>query len=205
MASIQNNKENPSNKPELKLEDLNEFQTRKMFIDEDLKTLGWKIDQVQVVEEYFINDMENIPGKTGKIDYVLFGKDGNPLAVVEAKKTTKDPNIGKQQAVLYADSLERKFGRRPFIFYTNGFETFLWDDAQYAPRMVSMIFSMYDLQKLMDRRSLLKDLNQVKINTDISGRPYQMKAIRSICAEIEKKIRKFLLVMATGTGKTFSN
>ena len=142
MASIQNNKENPSNKPELKLEDLNEFQTRKMFIDEDLKTLGWKIDQVQVVEEYFINDMENIPGKTGKIDYVLFGKDGNPLAVVEAKKTTKDPNIGKQQAVLYADSLERKFGRRPFIFYTNGFETFLWDDAQYAPRMVSMIFSM---------------------------------------------------------------
>lgn len=202
LVSIQNNKEHPSNKPELKLEDLNEFQTRKMFIDEDLKTLGWKFDKVQVVEEFPVNDMEGIPGKHGFVDYVLFGKDGKPLAVVEAKKTTKDPNIGKQQAVLYADSLERKFKRRPFIFYTNGFETFLWDDAQYAPRMVSMIFSMDDLQKLMDRRSLLKDLKQVKINTEISGRPYQMKAIRSICAEIEKKIRKFLLVMATGTGKT---
>lgn len=201
-AAIQNRKENPTNKPELKLEDLSEFQTRKMFIDEDLKTIGWRIDQVQVVEEYPVNDMENIPGKTGFIDYALFGKDGSPLAVIEAKKTTKDPNVGKQQAVLYADCLERKFGRRPFIFYTNGFETFFWDDTQYAPRTVSMIFSMDDLQKLMDRRALRCDLSTVKINTEISGRPYQMKAIRSICAEMEKKIRKFLLVMATGTGKT---
>lgn len=202
LASIQNNKIHPSNKPDLKVEDLSEFQTRKMFIDEDLKTLGWRIDQVQVVEEYKVDDMEGIPDKTGYIDYVLFGKDGAPLAVVEAKKTTKDPNVGKQQAVLYADCLERKFNRRPFIFYTNGFETFFWDDNQYAPRSVSMIFAMADLQKLMDRRNLLCDLNSVKINTEISGRPYQMKAIRSICAEMEKKIRKFLLVMATGTGKT---
>ena len=202
LAAIQGNKENPSAKPELKLEDLSEFQTRKMFIDEDLKTLGWRIDQVQVVEEYKVCDMEGVPGKIGFIDYALFGKDGSPLAVIEAKKTTKDANVGKQQAVLYADCLERKFGRRPFIFYTNGFETFFWDDTQYAPRSVSMIFSMNDLQKLMDRRSLLVDLKQIKINTDISGRPYQMKAIRSICSEMEKKIRKFLLVMATGTGKT---
>ena len=202
LASIQNNKVHPSNKPDLKVEDLSEFQTRKMFIDEDLKTLGWRIDQLQVVEEYKVDDMEGIPGKTGYIDYVLFGKDGAPLAVVEAKKTTKDPNVGKQQAVLYADCLERKFNRRPFIFYTNGFETFFWDDSQYAPRSVSTIFAMADLQKLMDRRNLLCDLNSVKINTEISGRPYQMKAIRSICAEMEKKIRKFLLVMATGTGKT---
>lgn len=201
-AEIQNRKENPVSKPDLKLEDLSEFQTRKMFIDEDLKLIGWKIDQVQVVEEYPVDDLENIPGKKGYIDYALFGKDGSPLAVIEAKKTTKDPNVGKQQAVLYADCLERKFGRRPFIFYTNGFETFFWDDTQYAPRTVSMIFSMDDLQKLMDRRNLLSPLSSVKINTEISGRPYQMKAIRSICSEIEKKIRKFLLVMATGTGKT---
>ncbi|WP_296321679.1 DEAD/DEAH box helicase family protein [Treponema sp. UBA3813] len=202
LSSIQSNKENPSAKPELKVEDLSEFQTRKMFIDEDLKTLGWRIDGVQVVEEYKVDDMEGIKGKIGFIDYALFGKDGSPLAVVEAKKTTKDANVGKQQAVLYADCLERKFGRRPFIFYTNGFETFFWDDTQYAPRSVSMIFAMVDLQKLMDRRSLLVDLNHVQINRSISGRPYQMKAIRSICSEMEKRIRKFLLVMATGTGKT---
>ncbi len=201
-AAIQSRKENPVNKPDLKIEDLNEFQTRKLFIDDDLKTMGWRIDQVQVVEEYPVNDMEGIPGKSGFIDYALFGKDGSPLAVIEAKRTTKDPNVGKQQAVLYADCLERKFGRRPFIFYTNGFETYFWDDTQYAPRIVSMIFSMDDLQKLMDRRALRRDLSSVKINTEISGRPYQMKAIRSICSEMEKKIRKFLLVMATGTGKT---
>lgn len=201
-AAIQTRKENPVNKPELKLEDLSEFKTRKLFIDEDLKMLGWKIDQVQIVEEYPVDDMENIPGKAGFIDYALFGKDGAPLAVIEAKRTTKDPNVGKQQAVLYADCLERKFGRRPFIFYTNGFETYFWDDTQYAPRTVSMVFSMDDLQKLMDRRALRRDLSTVKIDTNISGRPYQMKAIRSICAEMEKKIRKFLLVMATGTGKT---
>ena len=201
-AAIQIRKENPTNKPALKLENLNEFQTRKLFIDEDLKMLGWRIDQVQVVEEYGVNDMEGIPGKQGYIDYALFGKDGNPLAVIEAKKTTVDPNVGKQQAVLYADCLERKFGRRPFIFYTNGFETFFWDDTQYGPRTVSMVFSMDDLQKLMDRRALRCNLSTIKINTEISGRPYQMKAIRSICTEIEKKVRKFLLVMATGTGKT---
>lgn len=202
LAEIRKNKENPAGKPELKLEDLSEFQTRKSFIDEDLKSLGWQIDQVQVVEEYKVDDMEGIPGKAGFIDYALFGKDGLPLAVIEAKKSAKDPNMGKQQAALYADCLERKFGRRPFIFYTNGFETFFWDDGQYAPRAVSMPFSQGDLQKLADRRTLRQDLESVKINTDISGRPYQMKAVRSICAELEKKIRKFLLVMATGTGKT---
>lgn len=201
-AAIQARKENPVNKPELKLENLSEYKTRKIFIDEDLRILGWKIDQVQVVEEYPVSDMEGIPGKNGSIDYALFGDDGNPLAVIEAKRTTKDPNIGKQQAVLYADCLERKFGRRPFIFYTNGFETHFWDDSQYGPRTVSMVFSKDDLQKLMDRRSLRNDLNSIEINTDISGRPYQMKAIRSVCGDIEKKIRKFLLVMATGTGKT---
>jgi len=201
-AEIQGRKENPSNKPDFKAEDLTEFQTRKMFIDEDLKLLGWRIDGVQVVEEYRVTDMENIPGKEGFIDYALFGKDGSPLAVIEAKKTTKDPNVGKQQAVLYADCLERKFGRRPFVFYSNGFETYFWDDTQYAPRSVSMVFSNDDLQKLMDRRALRKDLSKVNIDTNITGRPYQMKAIKSICGELEKKIRKFLLVMATGTGKT---
>lgn len=201
-AAIQARKENPSEKPALVLEDLSEFQTRKLFIDEDLKLLGWKIDGVQVAEEFPVNDMEGIAGKKGFIDYALFGKDGKPLAVIEAKKSTKDPNVGKQQAVLYADCIERKFGRRPFIFYTNGFETFFWDDTNYAPRAVSMVFSRDDLQKLIDRRSLLTPLANVKINSRISGRPYQMKAIRSICTELEKRIRKFLLVMATGTGKT---
>ena len=201
-AAIQERKAHPEPKPALVLEDLSEFETRKLFIDEDLKLLGWKLDGVQVVAEYGVNDMEGVEGKKGFVDYALFGKDGKPLAVIEAKKTIKDANIGKQQACLYADCLERQYGRRPFIFYTNAFETFFWDDTNAAPRMVSMIFSMNDLQKLMDRRNLINDLNSVKINTEISGRPYQMKAIRSICDEINRKTRKFLLVMATGTGKT---
>ena len=91
-------------------------------------------------------------------DYVLFGKDGSPLAVVEAKRTSKDPNVGRKQVMLYADCLERKFGRRPMMFTTNGFETYFWDDKTSPQRPVSGIFSKDDLQKMMNRRSEHKDL-----------------------------------------------
>ena len=97
-------------------------------------------------------------------DYVLFGKDGSPLAVVEAKRTSKDPNVGRKQVMLYADCLERKFGRRPMMFTTNGFETYFWDDKTSPQRPVSGIFSKDDLQKMMNRRSEHKDLMQIPID-----------------------------------------
>ena len=185
-------------------EDLSEFATRKRFIDVDLREMGWKFTGVDadVQVEYEVDGMAGKAGQKGYADYVLFGKDGLPLAVVEAKRASKDPNNGWKQAVLYADCLERKFGRRPMIFITNGFETYYWDDQTSPKRQVSGIFSKNDLQKLMNRRTERLQLETVPISDKITDRYYQKEAIRAVCGQIEKGFRKHLLVMATGTGKT---
>ena len=164
-------------------EDLSEQQTRKIYIDVDLKSMGWKFTgpDTDVREEYPVEGMAGVPSQKGYCDYVLFGKDGMPLAVVEAKRTSKDPNIGRKQASLYADCLERKFGRRPMIFTTNGFDTYFWDDQSGPQRKVSMIFSKGDLQKLMNRRIERMDLMAVPINDKITDRYYQKEAIRAVC------------------------
>ncbi|HIQ77589.1 MAG TPA: DEAD/DEAH box helicase family protein [Candidatus Faecousia excrementipullorum] len=185
-------------------EDLTEFQTRKRYIDVDMKAMGWKFSgpDADVQEEYPVEGMAGVVGQMGYCDYVLFGKDGLPLAVVEAKRTSRDPNIGRKQAVLYADCLERKFGRRPMMFTTNGFETYFWDDRTGPQRKVSGIFSREDLQKLINRRTERRNLEQIPIDDKITDRYYQKEAIRAVCAQLGKGFRKHLLVMATGTGKT---
>lgn len=185
-------------------DDISEFKTRKIYIDVDLREMGWKFTgpDADVQEEYPVDGMAGLPGQAGFCDYVLFGKDGCPLAVVEAKRTSKDPNIGRRQAVLYADCLERRFGRRPMMFTTNGFETYFWDDKTAPQRKVSGIFGKDDLQKLMNRRSERLDLMTIPIDDRITDRYYQKEAIRAVCEQIQQGFRKHLLVMATGTGKT---
>lgn len=197
-------KERHQQERSFKPEDLSEFQTRKIYIDVDLKFMGWKFDgtDADVQEEYPVQGMAGVVGQMGYCDYVLFGKDGLPLAVIEAKRTSKDPNIGRKQAVLYADCLERKFGRRPMMFTTNGFETYYWDDQSGPQRKVSGVFSKEDLQKLMNRRAERQDLMSIPIDDKITDRYYQKEAIRAVCGQIEQGFRKHLLVMATGTGKT---
>ena len=199
-ASKEQNQQSRSFEPE----DISEFLTRKRFIDVDLKQLGWKFDgsDADVWEEYEVDGMAGVLGQKGYVDYVLFGKDGLPLAVIEAKRTSKDPNIGRKQAMLYADCLQRKFGRRPMMFTTNGFETYFWDDQTSPQRRVSEVFGKEDLQRLMNRRTERKPLNEIPINDKITDRYYQKEAIRAVCGHIEQGFRKNLLVMATGTGKT---
>ena len=185
-------------------DDLSEFETRKIYIDVDMKQMGWNFSgpDADVQEEYPVDDMGGAIGEKGFADYVLFGKDGLPLAVVEAKRTSRDPNDGRIQASLYADSLERKFHRRPMMFTTNGFETYFWDDLSGPQRKVSGIFSKEDLDKLMNRRDQRLNLHALPIDDKITDRYYQKEAIRSVCDHIEQGCRKHLLVMATGTGKT---
>jgi len=185
-------------------EDISEFATRKKYIDVDLKELGWIFEgpQADVWEEYEVEGMAGHPGQKGYVDYVLFGKDGLPLAVIEAKRSSKDPNIGRKQAMLYADCLEQRFSRRPMMFTTNGFETYFWDDKSSPQRKVSGLFSKDTLQKLMTRRSERKDLDTIVINDKITDRYYQKEAIRAVCDNVMRGFRKNLLVMATGTGKT---
>lgn len=180
--------------------EISEFLTRKKYIDVDLKLLGWVIGD-DAREEVPLWGMPNNEEK-GFADYVLYGKDGLPLAVIEAKRTSKDPKIGTHQAKLYADCLEKMTGRRPMMFTTNGFETYLWDDVTSPQRRVSGIFSKSDLEKLMNRRSERKVLDEIPIDDKITDRYYQKEAIRAVCKNITTGHRKALLVMATGTGKT---
>lgn len=184
--------------------DLSEFATRKKYIDVELKLQGWIFEgpNKDCIEEYPVGDMAGVDGQPGFADYVLFGRDGLPLAVVEAKRTSKDPTIGRQQCKLYADAIERKCERRPLMFCTNGFETYFWDDLSYPQRPVSGIFSKSDLEKLMTRRNERKELSHIVIDDRITDRYYQKEAIRAVCDNIDAGHRKSLLVMATGTGKT---
>ena len=181
-------------------EDISEFLTRKKYIDVDLKLLGWVFGD-DVREEVELFGMPNNEEK-GFADYVLYGKDRLPLAIIEAKRTSKDPKIGTHQAKLYADCLERMTGSRPMMFTTNGFETYLWDDVVSPQRKVSGVFSKADLEKLMNRRSERRVLAEIPIDDKITDRYYQKEAIRAVCETIETGHRKALLVMSTGTGKT---
>lgn len=182
-------------------EDLSEYETRRRFIDVDLKLMGWEFGKDCFVEVE-VSDMAGVRNQAGFADYVLYGKDGLPLAVIEAKRTSKDAVNGRQQCKLYADALEKKYKHRPMMFYTNGYETHFWDDLSHPPRRVSSVFSKDDLEKLTQRRKAKEELKKVIISDKITNRYYQKEAIRAVCENIEKGHRKNLLVMATGTGKT---
>lgn len=184
---------------DFQIDELKEFETRLKYIDLDLKLAGWEFNK-NIEREYPVEGMPNNTGQ-GFVDYVLFGDNGKPLAVVEAKRTSKDPKVGRQQAKLYADCLENMTGTRPIIFYTNGFETYIWHDP-YPPRKVSGFYDKDDLSLLMNRRTMKRPLTDIQINDDISNRYYQKEAILSVCDALTRNQRKALLVMATGSGKT---
>lgn len=179
--------------------DLSEYKTRKLYIDTMLIDAGWTEGRD------WLNEVE-LPGmpnrsETGYADYVLYGDDGRPLAVVEAKRTCVDVSKGRQQAKLYADLLGKKYHRRPVIFLTNGFETRITDNL-YPERRCAAIYSKRDLEKLFNLQSMRTSLKNVTVNRSIAGRYYQEGAIRAACDAFSRNRRKALLVMATGSGKT---
>ncbi len=181
--------------------DISEYDTRKIYIDTMLIDAGWTLGK-DWYNEYELEGMPN-QSETGYADYVLFADDGRPLAVIEAKRTCKDVAVGRQQAKLYADLLEKKYGRRPVIFLTNGFDTRIWHDSYYPERRVSGIYSKRDLEKEFNKLTMRTHLENVKISNEISGRYYQKEAINAVCRAFDKENRrKALLVMATGSGKT---
>ena len=180
--------------------DWNESTTRRLIIDLALQRAGWPLDQ-EHDREYEVTGMPNDSG-LGYADYVLWGDDGKPLAVVEAKKTTVDAAKGRQQAKLYADCLEAMHGQRPIIFYTNGYETHLWDDQAYTPRRVAGFYKKDELASLLHRRAHREPLDVTRVKNAIVERYYQKRAIGSIGEQFGQARRKALLVMATGSGKT---
>ncbi len=178
-----------------------EYETRTKYIDVMLMDAGWERGK-NWIDEYPLTGMPNA-SEIGFADYVLLGDDGVPLAVVEAKRTCVDLSVGRRQAQLYADLLEKKFNKRPIIFLTNSFETRIWDDAHYPERTVSGIYSKRDLEKLFNLRRAKTSLKYITVDKRIAGRYYQEAAIKSVCEAFEQRNRrKALLVMATGSGKT---
>ncbi len=179
--------------------DLTEYETRKLYIDAMLLDAGWTRGQ-DWLDEVELHGMPN-KSETGYADYVLYGSDGRPLAVIEAKRTCTDVSKGRQQAKLYANILEKKYGRRPVVFLTNGFDTHV-DDGAYPERKVAAVYSRRDLEKLFNLRSMRTSLADSAVNKNIAGRWYQESAVKAVCDVFEKNRRKALLVMATGSGKT---
>lgn len=182
--------------------DYSEAETRDYFIDLLLREAGWTFSKPGHDTEFPVTGMPNTKGE-GFVDYVLWGDDGKPLGLVEAKRTKKDARVGQRQAELYADCLEKQFGQRPVIFYSNGYEHWLWDNANYPPREVQGFFKKDELELLIQRRTTRQKLADAKINEAIVERYYQTRAIRRIGEAFEKDCdRKALVVMATGAGKT---
>jgi len=189
-----------------------EKQTRKQIIDKQLERAGWNVsDRTQVVEEYDISVglpegvREPITPYQGHqfSDYVLLGRDARPLAVVEAKKTSKDAALGREQAKQYCYNIQKDNGcKLPFCFYTNGLEIYFWDLGNYPPRKIVGFPTLDDLERFHYIRQYKKSLTDELINTAIAGRDYQIRAIRAVLEGIERKQRNFLLVMAIGSGKT---
>ena len=193
-------RENKKQNYTFKVKDISEYETRKKYINLELKLAGWDFE-TNIQEELKLQGMPNNQN-VGYADYVLFGKNGLPLAVVEAKRTSVDPKVGQNQAKLYADCIEQEYHQRPVIYYTNGFEIYMWDDVNYPPRKVAGFYTQDELQLLINRRSGRQSLEHIFVDDKITNREYQLEAIKSVCETFEEGHRKALLVMATGTGKT---
>ncbi len=180
--------------------ELSEYSTRKIYIDSMLADVGWTEGR-DWINEVKLSGMPN-KSEIGYVDYVLYDDTHRPLAVIEAKRTCEDLSNGRQQAKLYADLLEKEYGRRPVVFLTNGFDIRIID-GQYPERKCAAIYSKRDLEKWFNLLTMRTSLRNIVINKTIAGRYYQEAAIRAVCDSFgEKNKRKALLVMATGSGKT---
>ncbi len=186
---------------------MSEAATRRLYIDLYLKEAGWDVlDTENVVMpskagiEIKVDGMPNNQG-FGFCDYVLYGKDGNPLAIVEVKKTSVSPENGRHQVDLYGECMKKQYGYKPVLYYTNGYQTRIIDGF-YPDRDVMAFHSLEELELMIQRRQREKITADLHINDEITGRPYQKIGLTKLCEWLDSRHRRGLLVMATGTGKT---
>jgi type I restriction enzyme R subunit len=188
-------------------------QLARQEIDKRLLSSGWDVDDPkEVIQEFALRpprsgtiaeERSSYNGNSQFCDYVLRGKDGKILAVIEAKKSSQDAGTGREQAKQYCYAIQEELGGDlPFCLYSNGKDIFFWDIENYPSRELSTFPTRDDLEHFQYIRRYRKPLSQIAMNTEIAGRDYQIQAIRTVMEGIEEKRRKFLLVMATGTGKT---
>lgn len=196
----------PAVKADLSWGDISEAETRRRFIDLMLREAGWEVLETEgdiasskACIEVEVDGMPNNTGK-GYADYVLFGADGKPLAVIEAKRTSKDAGIGKHQAELYADCLEKRYKVRPVIYYTNGFEIYLIDGMGYPARRLYAFHTEKDLELIMSRRSGSRDITDFTIKETMTNSYYQKRAIENM----RKELRELMKFLKGEAGKTFT-
>ena len=199
ISSKENEAESAYRKPPY----MSEAATRRLYIDLYLKEAGWDVlDTDNLVQptkagiEIKVQGMPNAHG-VGYCDYVLYGKDGKPLAIIEVKKTSADPEKGRHQVDLYGECMKKVYGYKPVLYYTNGYSTYIIDGI-YPDRPVMAFHTMEDLELMLQRRNR-GNITDLTINDNISSRPYQKMAITNICEWLNAKHRRGLLVMATGT------
>src|SRR5258707_649786 len=181
-----------------------EKETRQRYIDDQLRRWGWSKDALSFIEEFVL------PGPADRdstlssqfADYALLDRSGKPIAIVEAKRTSRDAIAGKRQAADYADQISQQYGIDPFIFLANGLETWFWDRASGPLRKVSGFFTLNDLTRLDYQRRNRQNLTTVRHHRTIVTGLYQVEPIKRVAESMTQSRRKFLLVMATGTGKT---
>lgn len=212
--------EDPDNVVKLVLPQfMSEAETRKIYIDSYLEEAGWEVIEPntskvlpggQVIAcgtpiaakaccEIPVTGMSSSSG-IGFCDYVLYGRNGKPLAIVEAKKTSVNPSMGSYQVKEYGKCMEKAYGYVPVLYYTNGYEIYIIDGL-YPARRVAAFHTIDDLEYMLQKRNRT-DMKDLKVREDISGRPYQIMAVTNVCEHFNKNFRRSLLVMATGTGKT---
>lgn len=197
----------PAVVPNLSWNDIDEAETRRLLIDLMVREAGWDILPDKGAKhpgkagiEIEVHGMTNNQG-VGYCDYVLFGDDGKPLAVIEAKRCSVNPNVGEEQALLYAKCLEEEYGVRPVVYFTNGYDTWVIDGLGYPKRKIYAFHSKKNLEWMIQQRSR-HNIEDMTVKDHISGRHYQKTAVKRICEHFNSMHRRGLLVMATGTGKT---
>ncbi len=197
---------NPDKANSLALPNKTEFETRQQYIDLYLNEAGWEIlgnkgdkESGKAGIEIQVEGMPN-KGGIGFCDYVLYGRDCRPLAIVEAKKTMVDPEKGRHQVDLYGDCMQKIYGYKPVLYYTNGYEIKVIDGV-YPDRKISAFHTLSDLELIIQMRNR-ESISDLSINENITNRYYQKTAITKMCEHLNGKHRRGLLVMATGTGKT---
>jgi type I restriction enzyme, R subunit len=186
-----------------------ERQTRQEQIDLQLGRAGWAKDSRRLIEEFVIPAPsaladEKAPYRTVNefADYALLDRLGRPLAIVEAKRSSRDALEGERQAADYADALRAKHGTDPFMFLANGNEIWFWHRKLYPPRKVSGFYTEDDLVRLAHLDKFGQSLSGAMPLESIIDRAYQIEAVKTIAERIEDAKRRFLMVLATGTGKT---
>ncbi|MDD1415497.1 DEAD/DEAH box helicase family protein, partial [Dolichospermum sp. ST_con] len=187
-----------------------EAETRQNLIDVQLEKAGWSYQRRDLLDKFLLVNLPNtVRERQGVyhanreyVDYVLSSRDSKPLAIVEAKRTSRDPLTGKQQAADYADRIRATHNFDPFIFLANGEKIYFWDRERYPAREVSGFLTEDDLARLAFQRQYRERLTQFSPTRKIIDRSYQFEAVKRVTEALEQGQRKFLLVMATGTGKT---